>query len=367
MKKLRNPLATESSFNFTRPTGFDRFKVFHLFKPFNYTNVNKMIRRWKCLKFIFILVFTSYFLHIMLAEFIVSYGESEKSDVIARKIVEITDLRDSKRLQNQNTGQDVWKLEPRNLQRIVEMSEDKKSGQQLNQRTEQSNNKDRNREDLIENEREILKSKEKALGVDAKDKEMKALQGTKKSASTTKGLVVKNNVNQYENNAGVKEIITKTQQGNSKVEIDHIIDRGTDKLKTLQGLKIRFPDNRSKSVYGDFGCNEKTFFKNQVKELLTKWIGIAKEYNISYALFAGSLLGAVRNADMVPYDYDMDILVDVKYYPVLEAISEKRNFKPDGHTAHFVMQPGFNHSRPLNDLRFFTCDGRDVRSIFLYL
>ena len=88
---------------------------------------------------------------------------------------------------------------------------------------------------------------------------------------------------------------------------------------------------------------------------------MAKEYNISYALMAGSLLGAVRNADMIPYDIDLDIMVDVKYYPVLEGISEQRNFKPDGYTTHFVMQPGFNHSRPLNDLRFFTCDGREVR------
>ena len=90
---------------------------------------------------------------------------------------------------------------------------------------------------------------------------------------------------------------------------------------------------------------------------------MAKEYDISYALHAGSLLGAMRNADMIPYDSDLDILVDVKYYPILERISERRNFKPNRNTTHFVIQPGYKHSRPLNDLRFFTCDGRDVRYI----
>ena len=157
--------------------------------------------------------------------------------------------------------------------------------------------------------------------------------------------------------------VSARQQMTGAEEDDHPVDRGTGRIKTLQDLKLDFSEDSSQSIYGQFGCKEKTFFKNQLKVLFTSWIDLTLKHNISYTLFAGSLLGAIRNGDMIPYDYDMDVLVDIKYFPLLESISEKRNFKPDGQTTHFVVQPGFNHSQPLNNLRFFTCDGRDVREM----
>ena len=48
---------------------------------------------------------------------------------------------------------------------------------------------------------------------------------------------------------------------------------------------------------------------------------MAKEYDISYALHGGSLLAAVRNVRMIPYDTELDILIDVKYYPACPGVN----------------------------------------------
>ena len=71
--------------------------------------------------------------------------------------------------------------------------------------------------------------------------------------------------------------------------------------------------------YGDGTCpinrNREAWQK-----MLRYWITLAKKYNIRYFLTAGSLLGAWRDEEVIPYDQDMDIRIHIddfdKFYPL---------------------------------------------------
>ena len=98
--------------------------------------------------------------------------------------------------------------------------------------------------------------------------------------------------------------------------------------------------------YGDKTCAEtkngnpskKTFV-----QLLNQWNLISKNHSIPYFLVYGSLIGAVRNADFIPWDHDMDILVDEAHYETIARIDNNRNFTPSYKDAsfHLVVQNSF--------------------------
>jgi len=51
-------------------------------------------------------------------------------------------------------------------------------------------------------------------------------------------------------------------------------------------------------------------FKPDAIELLKKTINILKEFKIKYFIISGTLLGYVRHKDIIPWDDDIDIMVD---------------------------------------------------------
>jgi hypothetical protein len=98
--------------------------------------------------------------------------------------------------------------------------------------------------------------------------------------------------------------------------------------------------------YGDNTCNENKSgnpSKTTFVRLLNHWKSISKKYGIPYFLVYGSLIGAVRNADFIPWDQDMDILVDEIYYEILAGIDNNRNFSPSANDTsfHLVVQNFF--------------------------
>ena len=100
--------------------------------------------------------------------------------------------------------------------------------------------------------------------------------------------------------------------------------------------------------------------------LLQYWEKFCKRYSIPYVLLSGSLLGQYRNKDVIPWDKDMDVVVNISYYRRLKLLSNKRNFKQGtDNKFRLVVQPDFE-SRVEDDRRRWTCEG-EVRIIQVYV
>ena len=98
--------------------------------------------------------------------------------------------------------------------------------------------------------------------------------------------------------------------------------------------------------YGDNTCkaakngNRK---KQMFVRLLEHWKLLSKIYDMPYFIAYGSLIGALRNSDFIPWDNDMDILVDEVNYETISKIDSKRNFTPSvtDPNFHLVVQNSF--------------------------
>ena len=98
--------------------------------------------------------------------------------------------------------------------------------------------------------------------------------------------------------------------------------------------------------YGDSTCvgikdgnpSKNTFFK-----ILKQWESISKKYNIPYFLVYGSLIGAVRDSNFIPWDHDVDIMVDEANYEVIARLDNNRNFTATtiDENFHLVVQNFF--------------------------
>ena len=92
------------------------------------------------------------------------------------------------------------------------------------------------------------------------------------------------------------------------------------------------------------------------QELLRGWIKIAERNNISYVLSSGSLLGQYRNGDVIPWDIDVDIMLQDSLIYQLEKITTPRNFTQGADNAfHFVVQP--EYTTP-SQMRRWNCNGQ---------
>ena len=117
------------------------------------------------------------------------------------------------------------------------------------------------------------------------------------------------------------------------------------------------------SVYGEVGCPDNPWRK-ALNKLLRHWIQISKQNKIEYVLACGSLLGAMRDGDIIPYDSDIDILVDQNYFSIFKRLSSKRGFSTSDEKIRLVVQPEFTLNIPVEVRKRFTCQG-EVRIYFL--
>ena len=64
-------------------------------------------------------------------------------------------------------------------------------------------------------------------------------------------------------------------------------------------------------------------YKATAVELLRQTITMLNEFEIPYVLISGTLLGYVRHADFIPWDDDIDLLVNSKILGLIDKLQEK--------------------------------------------
>lgn len=116
--------------------------------------------------------------------------------------------------------------------------------------------------------------------------------------------------------------------------------------------------SRHAKVYGEPGCPDNPW-RGGLSELVHAWVNISKQHSIEYVLACGSLLGAMRDSDVIPYDSDVDILIDINYYPVLKRLAVERRYiaSSDG-KMHLVLQPEFMLNIPVESRKRYDCQGK---------
>jgi len=60
-------------------------------------------------------------------------------------------------------------------------------------------------------------------------------------------------------------------------------------------------------------------------DLLKRTIKVLEEYNINYCLISGTLLGFIRHSDFIPWDDDIDLLVDDSIFEKMSLISKNNS------------------------------------------
>ncbi|EDO38600.1 predicted protein [Nematostella vectensis] len=101
--------------------------------------------------------------------------------------------------------------------------------------------------------------------------------------------------------------------------------------------------------------------RNTLRDLLASWHLLAAKHKIRYFITSGSLLGYYRNRDIIPYDSDVDVYVDVDSYSTLRSIASPRDFKfktADSKTRLVVQMDYWG--TPMDSRIRTSCDGRTV-------
>ena len=132
-------------------------------------------------------------------------------------------------------------------------------------------------------------------------------------------------------------------------------------------LKSEWIDTLNYTVdYGDKTCKENRDgnpLKTTFVKMLRHWKSIADKHNVSYFLTYGSLIGAIRDSNFIPYDLDVDIMVDDVAYELLANISSKRNFicsDPSDRNIYLVVQPYWRIDRTNLNKKRVNCMGKVI-------
>uniref|UniRef100_A0A7M5V8P3 LicD/FKTN/FKRP nucleotidyltransferase domain-containing protein n=1 Tax=Clytia hemisphaerica TaxID=252671 RepID=A0A7M5V8P3_9CNID len=167
---------------------------------------------------------------------------------------------------------------------------------------------------------------------------------------STKRSIIKDSTDLQQNILQINDIQKRLQRLETKSDFDRSLKEINNKTETLIERLVKTiwrPTNENKNTtygthrnlniddgdlewldrdgakdlanYGDGSCpinrNREAWQK-----MLRYWITLAKKYNIRYFLTAGSLLGAWRDEEVIPYDQDMDIRIHIddfdKFYPL---------------------------------------------------
>ena len=109
--------------------------------------------------------------------------------------------------------------------------------------------------------------------------------------------------------------------------------------------------------YGDMtSCSNS--WRPGLAVLFQHWVTMAAKHKIDYVIFYGSLLGALRNGDLIPWDSDIDVLLDVKYGRKMKSLAPPRNFDDsDGKIRLVVQSDSLKEETPPTIRKRYTCYG----------
>lgn len=126
-------------------------------------------------------------------------------------------------------------------------------------------------------------------------------------------------------------------------------------------------------------------YKDTANSLLKDTIEILNEYKLDYFLISGTLLGLVRHKDFIPWDDDIDLIVDRSIVDKLPNIVEKygdsinfierdgyivktcyknKEIELDCEWSNYVINKNGKYNWPFIDLFFFTKNDADTITFF---
>ena len=135
---------------------------------------------------------------------------------------------------------------------------------------------------------------------------------------------------------------------------------GTIIIKAQDGktLSTNNSDRIVKNIYGS-ECPLNPY-KQTLNYLFNYWMALDNYYNLSSFLCGGSLVGSVRDRDLIPYDRDIDVCVTLKTYQKLRVLRSGKPFDYQSSQIYLAVQEDFLNNNVSSRIRI-DCWGRVVQ------
>jgi hypothetical protein len=112
------------------------------------------------------------------------------------------------------------------------------------------------------------------------------------------------------------------------------------------------------SIYGlDCPLNP---HKPVLNYLFNYWMTLDNYHNFSSFLCGGSLLGSMRDGDLIPYDRDIDVCVTLKNYHKVRALRSQKPFRFGSGLVYLAVQEDFFNNH-VSNRTMVDCKGRIVK------
>ena len=132
-----------------------------------------------------------------------------------------------------------------------------------------------------------------------------------------------------------------------------------DKIQIRDGVNTQPKALHLQDAFYGRGCQENPY-REGLQILLHTWNLIAERRNISkFFICFGSMLGSLRNGDLIPLDTDADICMLRNEYHKLYAEESKRPLDLNDGKIHLLLQRHSPHPQP--DTPREDCDGNIVK------
>ena len=147
--------------------------------------------------------------------------------------------------------------------------------------------------------------------------------------------------------------ITSSGTNNGEQTLDYKHRNKTPNGETIPGIN----SNKS-NLYGS-ECPPNPH-KQTLSYLFNYWMALDHRYNLSSFLCRGSLIGSLRDRDLIPYDRDIDVCMTWENYQKLRLLKSHKPFKYWSDQISLAVQEDFANGDVSNRTRV-DCKGRIVQ------